>query len=174
MYNAKPVDSETKYLYNNLISKLLSFEDKESVALKLSSESYDVLKKFEHHVETLFLPEQLYCDSLKSWGGKIIGNLLRITGLLHVAKHTDISKEKSDIPTTIEVKTLKDALKLKEYFDSQIINAFGIMFNKESNDMAQYLLRKLEQLTKEKKSAKFLSKIYGKNKKDFYYCPLLT
>ncbi|MGE7942213.1 YfjI family protein [Lysinibacillus xylanilyticus] len=168
VYNAKPVDSETKYLYNNLISKLLSFEDKESVALELSSESYDVLKKFEHHVEKLFLPEQLYCDSLKSWGGKIIGNLLRITGLLHVAKHTDITKEKSDIPTIIEVKTLKNALKLKEYFDSQIINAFGIMFNKESNDMAQYLLRKLEQLTKEKEKRKVPKQdLWQKTKKIF-------
>ncbi|WP_339259846.1 YfjI family protein [Lysinibacillus sp. FSL K6-3209] len=172
VYNAKPVDSETKYLYNNLISKLLNFEDKDSIALELSSESYDVLKKFEHHVETLFLPEQLYCDSLKSWGGKIIGNLLRITGLLHVAKHTDIAKDKSDIPTTIEVKTLKAALKLKEYFDSQIINAYGIMFSKESNDMAQYLLGKLELLTEEKKQRKVSKQdLWQKTKKIFTTAP---
>lgn len=172
VYNAKPVDSETKYLYNNLISKLLSFEDKDSVALKLSTESYDVLKKFEHHVETLFLPEQLYCDSLKSWGGKITGNLLRITGLLHVSKHTNIANEKSDIPTTIEVEMLNDALNLKEYFDSQIINAFGIMFNTELNDMAQYLLRKLELLTKEKEKRKVSQQdLWQKTKKIFTTAP---
>lgn len=172
VYNAKPVDSEIKYLYNNLISKLVNFEDKDSIALELSSESYDVLKKFEHHVETLFLPEQLYCDSLKSWGGKIIGNLLRITGLLHVAKHTHIAKDKSDIPTTVEVKTLKAALKLKEYFDSQIINAYGIMFSKESNDMAQYLLGKLELLTEEKKQRKISKQdLWQKTKKIFTTAP---
>lgn len=172
VYNAKPVDSETKYLYNNLISRLLSFEDKDSIALKLSTESYDVLKKFEHHVETLFLPEQLYCDSLKSWGGKITGNLLRITGLLHVAKHTDIANEKSDIPSTIEVETLKDALNLKEYFDSQIINAFGIMYSTESNDMAQYLLRKLELLTKEREKRKVTKQdLWQKTRKVFTTAP---
>lgn len=172
VYNAEPVDSETKHLYNNLISKLLSFEDKDSVALQLSSEAYDVLKKFEHHVETLFLPEQLYSDSLKSWGGKILGNLLRLTGLLHVAKYTEIAEEKADIPTTINVETLKNALDLKEYFDAQIINAFGIMFNKESNDLAQYLLYKLELLTEEKKARKVAKQdLWQKTKKIFTTAP---
>ncbi|TQR31709.1 DUF3987 domain-containing protein [Lysinibacillus sphaericus] len=168
VYNAKPVDSVTKKSYNNLISKLLSFEEKVSVALKLSSESYDVLKKFEHNVETLFLPEKLYGDALKSWGGKITGNLLRIAGLLHVAKHIENSKEKADIPTTLDVKTLEDALRLKEYFDSQIMNAFGIMFNKESNDLAQYLLRKLGLLAQEKKTSKVPKQdLWQKTKKTF-------
>lgn len=84
-------------------------------------------------------------------GRKITDNLLLITGLLYVAKHTNITNGISDIPTIIELEKLKYALILKEYFDSQIINAFRIMFNTESNDMAQYLLRKLELLTKEKR-----------------------
>ncbi|MBK3497170.1 DUF3987 domain-containing protein [Viridibacillus sp. YIM B01967] len=172
VYNAEPVDPVIKKSYNDLISKLLNFEENDSVALKLSSESYDVLKKFEYDVETLFLPEQLYGDELKSWGGKIIGNLLRIAGLLHVAKHAESAKVKSDIPTMIDVKTLEEALSLKEYFDSQIANAFGIMFNKESNDSAQHLLRKLALLAQEKKTSKISKQdLWQKTKKIFTTAP---
>ncbi|MEO4054488.1 YfjI family protein [Solibacillus sp. CAU 1738] len=143
VFNASPIPIEIEERYNNFIYKLLNFEKQHPISIQLGENAYKILKQFEFEVEKAFLPDQIYYGQLRGWGGKIVGNLLRIAGLLHVSKHALNANSKEDIPTVIDAETLVDALKLKAYFDAHTEKAFGIMRNNVSYDNAKFLLKKI-------------------------------
>lgn len=143
IFNAPNLDENLKSKYNDFIRKLLEFECSEPIILNLSDEAFQLLKQQEYEIEQLFLKDQLYHKELRGWGGKLLGNLLRLAGLIHVATHAQNSTDLNEIPTVIEKSTLQNVFDLKEYFDMHIQKAFGIMRNTVTYEDARYLLDKI-------------------------------
>lgn len=143
IFNAPDLDQTLKRKYDEFIRNLLEFECDETITLKLSEEAFQLLKQQEYEIEQLFLKDQLYHEELRGWGGKLLGNLLRIAGLIHVATHAQNSTDLNEIPTQIDKATLQCVFALKEYFDKHIQKAFGIMRNSVTYEDARYLLEKV-------------------------------
>ena len=94
------------------IDSALSIPMPESPAvIELSPGAKDVLRKYNDWVEAR-LPDEP--DGMKSWTGKLIGNTLRIAGLLHVWRWFD-DADKVDISP----ETLENAIKVGKYFYEQ-------------------------------------------------------
>ena len=81
------------------------------IPIELSADANEVLRKYNDWVESR-LPDEP--DGMKSWTGKLIGNTLRIAGLLHVWRWAD-DADKEDISS----ETLENAIKVGKYFYEQ-------------------------------------------------------
>lgn len=152
IFNAPNLDQNLKAMYNDFIQKLLEFECSEPITLKLTDEAFQLMKQFEYEIEQLFLRDQIYHEELRGWGGKLLGNLLRLVGLIHVSTHSQDAADLKDIPHLIEATTLQSIFGLKNYFDMHIQKAFGIMRNTTSYEDARYLLSKILELAEKEQS----------------------
>lgn len=152
IFNAPDLDQNLKSMYNAFIQRLLEFECSEPITLKLTDEAFHLLKQFEYEIEQLFLKDCIYHDELRGWGGKLLGNLLRIAGLIHVATHAQHVENLNEIPRAIEAATLQSIFELKNYFDIHIQKAFGIMRNTITYEDARYLLDKILTLAEKKEA----------------------
>lgn len=175
VYNAPPLNKELNSMYEKLIQKLLAFECSESISLKLSEEAFKLMKQTEYDIENQFLKNQIYHEELRGWGGKLLGNLLRIAGLIHVAKHAQDTDSLKEVPTIIEAETLYEVFKLKNYFDTHIQKSFGIMRNTTTNEDAKYLLEKVLTLAEKKESYTVdKQKVWQMTKKKFILASTLN
>ncbi|TXL67465.1 DUF3987 domain-containing protein [Cerasibacillus terrae] len=136
-----PVDITDSY--HSFIRKLLAWETEEAISLKLSEDALDLLYDTMDEVEAEFRENGAFHDDLKAWAGKLIGNLLRIAGLLHVSYQATKAENITDVDTTISKETLASAFQLKEYMISHAEKAFGVMKKNQDYDDAEYLLEKI-------------------------------
>lgn len=140
---APEIPEDVIRLYESFIRKLLAWETDETISLKLSEDALDLLFETMDEVEIEFLENGAFHDDLKSWAGKLIGQLLRVAGLLHVSYQAKIAKNITDVDTIISKDTLTSALQLKEYFILHAEKAFGVMKQNQDYDDAEYLLEKI-------------------------------
>lgn len=152
IFNAPNLDQNLKAMYNAFIQKLLEFECSEPITLKLTDEAFKLMKQYEYEIEQLFLKDQIYHEELRGWGGKLLGNLLRIAGLIHVATHAQRVENLNEIPQSIAAATLQSIFELKNYFDMHIQKAFGIMRNTITYEDARYLLDKILKIAEKEES----------------------
>lgn len=141
--NAFPIPEEIRSKYISFIKKMLNFSTNQPIALHLDREAENLLLTFQMEVEVNFREGGILHDHLKAWGGKLVGQLIRIAGLLHVTKYAETATSIEDIPTTIEKDTLEKAIQLKNYFIAHAEKAFGIMKQNELLVDAQFILGKL-------------------------------
>ncbi|WP_150285056.1 YfjI family protein [Rummeliibacillus sp. TYF-LIM-RU47] len=130
-------------LYESLIRKLLAWETDKTISLKLSEDALDLLYETMDEVEIEFRENGAFHDDLKSWAGKLIGQLLRVAGLLHISYQATIAENITDVDTLISKDTLISALQLKEYLILHAEKAFGVMKQYRHYDDAEYLLEKI-------------------------------
>lgn len=141
--NAFPIPERTRNKYISLIKKMLNFSTNQPIALHLDREAENLLLTFQMEVEVNLREGGILHDHLKAWGGKLVGQLIRITGLLHVTKYAETASCIEDIPTVIDKETLTKAIQLKDYFIAHAEKAFGIMKQNELLVDAQFILGKL-------------------------------
>ncbi|MGG3162153.1 YfjI family protein [Geobacillus stearothermophilus] len=141
--NAFPIPERTRNKYISLIKKMLNFSTNQPIALHLEHEAEKLLSTFQMEVEVNFREGGILHDQLKAWGGKLVGQLIRIAGLLHVTKYAETANCIEDIPTVIDKETLTKAIQLKDYFIAHAEKAFGIMKQNELLVDAQFILGKL-------------------------------
>jgi hypothetical protein len=122
---------------------MLNFSTNQPIALHLELESEKLLSTFQMEVEINLREGGILHDQLKAWGGKLVGQLIRIAGLLHITKYAETASCIEDIPTVIDKETLTKALQLKEYFIAHAEKAFGIMKQNELLVDARFILGKL-------------------------------
>lgn len=141
--NSPPIPQEIRNQYTALIKKLLNFKTKDPIILHFDEAAKMELVKFLAEVEMEFREGGVLHDRLKSWGGKLVGQLVRIAGLLHVSHHAETATSITEIPTTINIETLVSAFQLKNYFISHAEKAFGIMKQNPLLVDAQFILQKI-------------------------------
>lgn len=127
--------------YESFIRKLLNWKTDETITLKLSDDALNLLYDTMDEVEAEFRENGAFHDDLKAWAGKLIGQLLRVAGLLHVSYQATKAKNITEVDTTISKDTLASAFQLKEYMISHAEKAFGVMKQNQDYDDAEYLLK---------------------------------
>lgn len=129
--------------YISFIQKLLTWDSKETIPLKLSDEALNLLFCTMDEIEAEFLEGGIFHDEMRAWGGKLIGQLVRISGLLHVSYQATKVQNIEEIERTISYETLENALKLKGYLIAHAQKAFGVMKQSRNFDDAEYVLEKI-------------------------------
>lgn len=154
--NAPPVKEDLRRSYHERLRRLLnlrpfSMEGKypAPMVLELSAEAHDVLANLEANLEPR-LGAAGDLGAIADWGGKLVGAVARIAGLLHVADHADLQTPTTpvfaatQIPTTISEKTVSRAIQIGHYLIPHAKSAFSEMeLDKDLAD-ARYLLRWVE------------------------------
>ncbi|GGM34661.1 hypothetical protein GCM10011351_20830 [Paraliobacillus quinghaiensis] len=174
----KLIDQKVKNNYKKNIVRLLEIANDEIEYVTLSNKAQEYLNEMIHEIE-LELRNQDLSTSIKAWLGKLIGQILRITALLHIS--FEITKGTA-FQTEIGVDTLKRVYNLKDYFIKHAKKAYRQInnTNQETADIKYVLnkikhLKKLEikrrdvqQLTKHRLTSVELSKVLGELE-DFNY-----
>lgn len=138
---APEIPKNVIHLYESFIRKLLIWETDETISLKLSNDALNLLYDTMDEVEAEFRENGVFHDDLKAWAGKLIGQLLRVAGLLHVSYQATVANNITDVDKTISKDTLASAIQLKEYLISHAEKAFGVMKQNQDYDDAEYLLK---------------------------------
>ena len=102
---------------------------------------------------------------MKEWGGKLAGQIIRISGLLHVSEHVEGlilgNPDIKSIPSKISLETFNKACKLLNYFIDHAQKAYGVMAIDEGAEDAKHLLKYLLQSGK----SVIQDRKYGKERK---------
>lgn len=137
-----PIDDKIKEDYSKLLTSLLNLKQKNK-ALILSKEAIEALNVFRAAVEAEYLHDGIFSKQLREWGGKFVGQLLRITGILHVTDAIANGSKPSEVREVVELETLNKALSLADYFIQHAAKAYGCMNEDTRFNDAQYLLEKI-------------------------------
>lgn len=132
--------------YEKIIYKLLSWTTEDTISLKLSKDATDLLHDTMDEIEVEFREDGAFHDNLKGWAGKLIGQLLRIAGLLHVSNQAQSCDQITDVNNTINKDTLASAILLKNYLVAHAEKAFGLMQQSQPYENAEYVLYKIRNL----------------------------
>jgi hypothetical protein len=160
---APSIPKEVRNQYIAFIKKLLSFSTEDIIVLRLDEEAKKQLLILQNDIEKEFRENGLFYDVLKFWGGKLVGQLLRLTGLLHIA-HYATNQDMKKIPKVIDAKMFSRVVQLKDYFIAHAQKAFGVMKQNQVLADAQYVLK---WLMKQEKLEIDKQELYQNTKKKF-------
>lgn len=139
-YRGTPVPQEVYDAYERKIFNILEDEySSEPEVITLSPEADLLLEKFAQELEPKLVRE--YAE-ISDWCGKLVGNTLRIAGLLCRAG-TYRSHDFLDVPEPLVVdeQTMKNAIRLGRYFLSHALAAFDVMPENSMYKNAYTILR---------------------------------
>lgn len=134
-----PVEIRQTYICN--VKRLLELQIDETRVLSLTSEASFFQQAFQQEIEQRLRPENdLGAEGdIKEWASKLVGAIMRIAALLHIAEHI----QKGVIPEKIAASTVKKAFLTKDYFIVHAKAAFGSMNLDEDLENAKYVLEKI-------------------------------
>ncbi|MFY4776924.1 YfjI family protein [Metabacillus sp. RGM 3146] len=145
----KPIPKEIRKEYQkDLISLFEVLEDQE-LTLSISEEADSLFIDFQERIEHKLRDHGDLADILE-WGGKIVGNMAPLLGLIHLANHI---KHPPTIPNEIDAITTKKCLMLEDYLIEHPKAAFGFMKANQNTEEAIYVLKVIQ-----KKNEKGLDK----------------
>lgn len=125
-FRSKPVTDEVYHRYERLVINLLEDEYPEKPeVITLSDDAEKLLISFAEQIEPKLATD--YAE-LVDWAGKLIGNTLRIAGLLCRAG-THRSHEFLDVaePLTVDGRTMENAIRLGRYFLNHAQAAYSVL-----------------------------------------------
>lgn len=125
-FQSKPVTDEVYHRYERLVINLLEDEYPEKPeVITLSDDAEKLLIAFAEELEPKLVTD--YAE-LADWAGKLIGNTLRIAGLLCRAG-THRSHEFLDVaePLTVDGRTMENAIRLGRYFLNHAQAAYSVL-----------------------------------------------
>lgn len=132
---------KNQYLLN--VKKLLCMEATEAVQLTLHDNARQAEEELREDIEKMFL-EGGELAEMKEWGSKLAGQIIRVTGLIHVAEHVQSlpvdSSNIDAIPKQIYVETFTKAQQFTNYFIEHAKAAYGCMEADKRTQDAKYLL----------------------------------
>jgi len=121
-FDTPPISEHAKENYHRIIRFLLELPVTEKpVRIELSSSAVDVFRHFYEEIEKR-LAESSDLHSIPSWGAKLRGAVLRIAGLLQLAKAAE-SRYMPESPE-IEKSTIESAIEIGRYLISHAKKAF--------------------------------------------------
>lgn len=125
-YRSKPVSAGTYEAYEQKIFNMLEDEyGDEPEVITLSAEADRLLEEFSQEIEPKLVKE--YAE-IADWCGKLVGNTLRIAGLLCRAGtyrcHDFLDKPE---PLVVDGKTMENAIRLGRYFLNHAQAVFNVL-----------------------------------------------
>ena len=138
-YRTTPIPQEVAHCYEILIQNLLEDEmPKVPELIYLSPEADQLLECFSCEVESKIKTE--YAD-IPDWAGKLVGAVLRISGLLCRATNSHIA-DFLDIPESLVVDgdTMANAIAIGRYFTEHSRAAYSLMGADDLVKQSQYAL----------------------------------
>ncbi|KAB2494244.1 DUF3987 domain-containing protein [Priestia endophytica] len=137
----KDISIEVRNQYMTNVKRLLELPMGGIQRLTFSNEADYTVQSFQQEIEEK-LREGNDLAEIAEWGGKIVGQILRIAALLHVAEN--ISSD-NVIPQKITATTVAKAISTKEYFISHAKASFGCMSLDKDLENAKYVLNKIKE-----------------------------
>lgn len=136
-----PVDVAANY--ERCIRNLLEDEyEKEPEIITLSPEADVLIENFAEELEPLLKTE--YAD-ITDWAGKLVGNILRVAGLLcraSVYRCHDFLADNTDLVVSEEV--MKNAISIGRYFIEHARAAFSLMGADNTVKQSKYVLEAIK------------------------------
>lgn len=138
-YRSAPIPMDVSRRYELCIRDMLSedMEDKPKV-ITLSPEADALLEAFSQELEPKLITE--YAD-IADWAGKLVGNVVRIAGLLCRA-NVLLYKDFTDAPVSFVVseETMANAIRIGRYYVEHAKAAFSVLGADESIRNCKYVL----------------------------------
>lgn len=138
-FDAPSIPQDVMDEYDDLIYRLLSIPDTgEPRVIELTDEARNELRNIHNKIEPRLVGD---LEPLGDWGGKYVGTVARIAGLLHICDHVE---KAADIPMPGE--TIRRAGRIGEYFLAHAICAYqmaGQADDQPTKD-AKYILKRLD------------------------------
>lgn len=148
MLKRKPPSSkDTKDSQPNLVDYIKNeiqgnsyTEEEQTQTIRLSQAAYEVYKRlFKKNEPRLRADNPDLTSDLKAWAGKLVGQIMRIAGLLHMAEHANTP----ELPEEVTASTVEAAIRLEEYFLEHALRAFGEASEGKQAEKQKYLLQAL-------------------------------
>jgi replicative DNA helicase len=153
---AIPVSANTESQYSHWIKKLASdmagWVDDPAV-LMLDPYAEAQVRKIQDAVEPTLAGEGELASpsSLTEWGGKYVGAVVRIAGLLHLGQHGEAGHS-----YPVELATIQAAERIGQYFKAAAINVFSHLGADSDTADAVYLLGRVQFLGQDEVSERDL------------------
>ncbi|MEH7489243.1 phage NrS-1 polymerase family protein [Priestia megaterium] len=135
------ISIEVRDQYMQNVKRLLDLPGDEIQRLTFTNEADVFLQSFQQEIEERLRDGNDLAD-IAEWGGKIVGQIIRISALLHVAENII---NDNVIPEKIATTTVVQAIRTKEYFISHAKASFGCMSIDKDLENAKYILNKIEE-----------------------------
>ena len=151
-FNTTPISCEAKQRYREIIEDMLDEDKAEPELITLSPEAVKLLEDFSVSLEPKLRGE--YAD-ISDWAGKLVGNVLRLAGIL-----TRADKPRFEAltfgdpqPLVTSAAIMQNAVTLGSYFIQHAKAAYDLMGADEVTENAKYILnavtkRRLEKFTR--------------------------
>lgn len=157
---APPVPPEVERLYRDAVGGLaagMAGWGGDPAILTLTEDAHRAVLAIEQTIEpTLAGDGEL--ASLADWGGKYVGMVARVAGILHLAAHGSNDGPKR----SIDVQTILAASRIGDYFKAAAINAFIEMGADPVTADAIYLLARIHHLGLEELSERDMQRTAGR------------
>lgn len=151
-FNTEPIPNEAKFNYRNIIWDILDEDKTEPEIINLSPDALKLLEEFSEELEPKLRGE--YSD-ISGWAGKLVGNVLRLSGVITRANRLRCAEFAFDDPQPLVVSadTMQNAITLGSYFVQHAKAAYDLMGADETTEDAKYILnavtkRRLESFTR--------------------------
>ena len=151
-FNTAPIPYEEKQRYSDIIEEILDENKTEPELITLSPEALKLLEDFSESLEPKLRGE--YAD-ISDWAGKLVGNVLRLAGILTRADKPRFEAVTFDDPEPLiaDVKIMQNAITLGSYFVQHAKAAYDLMGADEVTENAKYILnavtkRRVEKFTR--------------------------
>lgn len=151
-FSTAPIPYEAKQRYREIIEDMLSEENTEPELITLCPEALQLLEDFSVSLEPKLRGE--YAD-ISDWAGKLVGNVLRLAGIL-----TRADKPRFEAltfgdpqPLVTSAAIMQNAVTLGSYFIQHAKAAYDLMGADDVTENAKYILnavtkRRLERFTR--------------------------
>jgi replicative DNA helicase len=149
---AQPLADAVRKKYQKSVTALANFKPKHNDRgdpaphmLYLTSEAGDLIRDFERQLEPRLSSEDGDLGFMTDWAGKLAGAVLRISGILSLTEQVENLSEFSD---KVRPETMKQAIKIGEYFISHARAAYCEMGADPEIENAKRVLRWIEKHNK--------------------------
>lgn len=151
-FNTTPISCEAKQRYREIIEDMLDEDKAEPELITLSPEAVKLLEDFSVSLEPKLRGE--YAD-ISDWAGKLVGNVLRLAGILTRADKPRFESVTfgNPQPLVASAAIMQNAVTLGSYFIQHAKAAYDLMGADDVTENAKYILnavtkRRLEKFTR--------------------------
>lgn len=133
------IPPDLEIAYQRLVSKLLEIPYPTNGILpiiNLSPSAQNEVIRFHDWLEPKLVDELEY---MESWGAKLLGNMLRIAGMLHCAKNPNAPSE-----TALSSETLQQAIAISKYFLHHAKCIHNLLGTDKDMQLAKHVTKKLQ------------------------------
>lgn len=136
-FRSEPIPTDVRIAFESKIKALADIAlnwELEETTLTVSTDALEVLGQFHDAIEPQ-RPEM--SDALQAWSGKLEGNIVRISALLYLSEH-------SGKTGAIDADTMRRAVEIGRYFQTQAQYALGLSADSPARKSALLILKQFE------------------------------